>query len=453
MKVTLIRTHIPEFADSLPSLTPELLAASMARYSRNNEGIENIVSKIDFDNPDKSVENIFKFVDYGHRSISDLTGGISMTMDGISQYLAFVIFQQAKTGAGQESSTRYIKASHENVIDFDLTDIPEKYKDKWTFLIEDFFNAYEEECDRLEKEAFKDPVLEKILSDDTIPIKKKERLKRNYAFDRARYFLPAALKTNMALIMSARGWADLIKYLASCPFVEAFYLANELRAKLQQVAPRLIKHTFADEAGTIQIHREMIEGETFSYYPNLTIEMTGPRTKPADKRTIAEIISDEFQGKVNRYSQVGRMIRSTPVSVHWPDVCFSEARDMNRHRTGFHYWELDQASFYLPPEIDREKYSRLMRRQSDLFRMIFSDTKTSKTSFPPVSHQYCMFFGTTSSFHRTTTLDHLIYEIELRTGLGANFKYAQLYRDAAEELFRIAPELKKHVKIGEWEPE
>jgi len=48
------------------ALTPELLAATGARYSRNNEGLDAIVSKIDFSNTDKSVDGIFKMVDYGH---------------------------------------------------------------------------------------------------------------------------------------------------------------------------------------------------------------------------------------------------------------------------------------------------------------------------------------------------------------------------------------------------
>ena len=42
------------------ALTPELLAATGARYSRNNEGLDAIVSKIDFNNTDKSVDGIFK---------------------------------------------------------------------------------------------------------------------------------------------------------------------------------------------------------------------------------------------------------------------------------------------------------------------------------------------------------------------------------------------------------
>ena len=54
-----------------PSLTPELLAASGARYSRNNEGLEAILSKIDPGNLDKSVDSIVRMIDYGHQSVAD----------------------------------------------------------------------------------------------------------------------------------------------------------------------------------------------------------------------------------------------------------------------------------------------------------------------------------------------------------------------------------------------
>src|SRR5256885_2190151 len=68
MKVTQVGIRPTE--DSLragrPSLTPELLAASGARYSRNNEGLEAILSKIDPENLDKSVDSIFRMIDYGH---------------------------------------------------------------------------------------------------------------------------------------------------------------------------------------------------------------------------------------------------------------------------------------------------------------------------------------------------------------------------------------------------
>src|ERR1017187_400504 len=66
-----------------PALTPELLAASGARYSRNNEGLESILSKIDPNNLEKSVDSIFRMVDYGHQSIADMVP-VALFIYGIS---------------------------------------------------------------------------------------------------------------------------------------------------------------------------------------------------------------------------------------------------------------------------------------------------------------------------------------------------------------------------------
>ena len=53
MKVTQVAICPSEASEKAarPALTPELLAASGARYSRNNEGLEAILSKIDPNNP------------------------------------------------------------------------------------------------------------------------------------------------------------------------------------------------------------------------------------------------------------------------------------------------------------------------------------------------------------------------------------------------------------------
>jgi len=65
MKVTQVAI-CPSAASKMagrPALTPELLAASGARYSRNNEGLDSILSKIDQNNLEKSVDSIFRMVD------------------------------------------------------------------------------------------------------------------------------------------------------------------------------------------------------------------------------------------------------------------------------------------------------------------------------------------------------------------------------------------------------
>lgn len=65
MKVTAISFIPPKAAEANPKLTPELCASVLARYSRSNEGLTNILSKVDLENPEKSIASIFKFVDFG----------------------------------------------------------------------------------------------------------------------------------------------------------------------------------------------------------------------------------------------------------------------------------------------------------------------------------------------------------------------------------------------------
>ena len=89
MKITYIGTTSP---NAKQSVTPELLASCLAKYSRSNEGIDAILSKVDLTKPDESIEKIFQFIDYGHQSIAGLTGGIAVAMDDVSMWLAYKLF-------------------------------------------------------------------------------------------------------------------------------------------------------------------------------------------------------------------------------------------------------------------------------------------------------------------------------------------------------------------------
>src|SRR5436190_14014659 len=117
MKVTQVSLRPTEASQvaGRPSLTPELLAASGARYSRNNEGLEAILAKIDPANLEKSVDSIFRMVDYGHQSIADMAP-VAMFIDGISMWLAYYVWTLSPTAGGQESSTRYLNIDGETTI-------------------------------------------------------------------------------------------------------------------------------------------------------------------------------------------------------------------------------------------------------------------------------------------------------------------------------------------------
>ena len=69
-----------------------------------------------------------------------------------------------------------------------------------------------------------------------------DRMKRNFAFDRARYLLPVAMKTNAMLVQSARAWVGVCQHLLSHPLPEAVRCGEAIREELALVAPRLIKH-------------------------------------------------------------------------------------------------------------------------------------------------------------------------------------------------------------------
>src|SRR5687768_17801542 len=106
MKVTQVAIRPTESSNDAgrPALTPELLAASGARYSRNNEGLDSILSKIDPNNLDKSVDGIFLMIDYGHQSIADMAP-VAIFIDDVSLWLAYYIWTLCPTAGGQESST------------------------------------------------------------------------------------------------------------------------------------------------------------------------------------------------------------------------------------------------------------------------------------------------------------------------------------------------------------
>ncbi|MCX7914341.1 MAG: hypothetical protein N2511_07135, partial [Thermodesulfovibrionales bacterium] len=202
MKVKALGICPPPYAKDNPIVTPELLASVLARYSRSNKGIDEILASIDWKDPESSVDRIFKFIDYGHASIGGMTGGLPVVIDGCTMYLAYKIFEIAQLCDGQESSTRYIKMESSNLPEPSLLGIPEDIKEEWYELMKLCFQCYGEVYSTLDDFIKNNPSALSLPPD--IDSKVAERLYKNYALDRARYFIPFATKTNAAYIMTGR---------------------------------------------------------------------------------------------------------------------------------------------------------------------------------------------------------------------------------------------------------
>src|SRR5258708_5986270 len=250
MKVTGLAIVPPPAAAELPKVTPELLASVLARYSRSNQGIGAILDKVDLANPDASIDRILNFVDYGHASIGGLTGGLAIALDDVSMWLAYKIFELAQMADGQESSTRYITMAATNLPTPEGLGIPAGLAPRWSALMAKAVAAYHAEYTRLDQLALAQPNLVRLPKDAKPAVV--NRLRKNYALDRARYFIPLATRTNLGLVQSSRMWAVTVKHLDSLPMPEARAAAKLIRDELLKQSPRLMRHSFAEKSFAAQ---------------------------------------------------------------------------------------------------------------------------------------------------------------------------------------------------------
>jgi thymidylate synthase ThyX len=450
-----------------PALTPELLAASGARYSRNNEGLDSILSKIDPKNLEKSVDGIFRMVDYGHQSIADMVP-VAMFIDEVSMWLAHYVWTLCPTAGGQESSTRYIKISVDGLISPESLGICSEDVAVWRDLMGECFQAYQASVEIWEDLASGNPALlgipKTLLEDKSDSARKKvARMKRNYAFDRARYFLPVAAATNVMLIMSARGWVNLCQHLFSHSLPECRQLGTLIRGELEIAAPRMIRHAKATES-----HKAVLEAEFQKLVqtaqagssalsnpsradnvaiPNLSVTLP----EGVDEKELANALKHHS----NRYAPVGSSLQRTGVRFGWSQIAFGEIRDLNRHRTGNKYSPQIPMGFYFAadqlPQDANSKFA-LLEKQGEVGRKA-STTARKLLENGIVTYMYWALLGTEYPFEHTTTADKFIYEAELRTGLGAHYRYAKHLRDALVQWYKRFPTTKGLVLEGSAEPE
>jgi thymidylate synthase ThyX len=471
MKVTQVSIRPTEaaLAAGAPALTPELLAATGARYSRNNEGLDEILARIDPHNLDRSVDSIFRMIDYGHQSIADMAP-VAMFMDGISQWLAFTVWNLCPAAGGQESSTRYIEMTPDCLIPAETLGIREPECAAWQAAMASCFAAYGEALARWQRLGEDDPSLARIpreLADDMCDSARKKamRLQRNFAFDRARYFLPFAGATNMMLIMSARGWVQLCQHLRSHPLPEAVALGDGIHEQLALCTPRLMKHAGASDSVRqgIRIAFDRLvqearvspaalraDGARTDVEPTAALDVSLPAGMNASR------LAEDLCLHDNRYAWIGDGLRRTAVRFAWQAVALAEIRDLNRHRTGTRYCPLRPLGFYaaldeLPPQATPETRAALARL-AETGRAVTARAHDRLAAGDP-GYMYWMPMGAQCYFEHLTTGDKFIYEAELRTGQGAHYRYARHLHDALAAWYRLFPATRDLVLEGTAEPE
>ncbi len=448
MNVTGLAIVPPPEAAGMPPVTPELLASVLARYSRSNDGLGAILEKVDPDNPDASIDRILKFVDYGHASIGGLTGGIAMAVDDVSMWLAYKMFEISQMADGQESSTRYITMRADNLPASEEIGLPEDLADEWRAVMKAAFDAYNREYRRLDKLAEENPEMIRYPEGAGPAVIK--RLRKNFALDRARYFVPFATRTNLALVMTSRMWAETVKHLDSLPQQEAKTAAERLRTELEKLSPRLMRHSRAEESFRRQAEADL----DYSFEMGLSELSVENRPDEVWVRTDNEAppflpetqsVPDALRHRSNRYGRAGRALRRMRVTFAWNNMAVAELRDLNRHRTGHRFTPLIQNGFYLPPEIDAGSHRELLDLQAALLKQLLERRSSAYTC--------ALLLGSQTPFEHATQADKFIYEAELRTGMGAHFRYGEHLSAALQRFYESVPGARAWVEEGAAEPE
>lgn len=470
MKATLVSVCPSNAANEAgrPALTPELLAATGARYSRNNEGVGAIVAKIDPERLDASVDSIFRMIDYGHQSIADMVP-VAIFMDGISMWLAYHVWSLASVAGGQESSTRYIRMSAESILPPESLGIAEGLRGEWRKAMEESFARYSRLESAWSEFVKANPhelrIPQSLAADGSDKARKQvARMVRNYSFDRARYLLPVALSTNVMLVMSARAWAALCTNLSSQPLHEANTLADALRAELKLAAPHLLRHAVATEDAKSGIARDFERRRalalSLSGTPSLGQSPATPHLEvfpPAgvDGKALASAL--DFHS--NRYAWQGSDIGRTAVRFSWDSMAFAEMRDLNRHRTGTKYSSFVPRGFYCAQDqvpLPNQFFAAPVDIEAGAaaaFGASLSARARDLLAAGDPTYIYWTLLGTEFDFEHVTTADKFIYEAELRTGTGAHYRYAQHFHDMLALWFNRFPETRGKVLEGSAEPE
>ena len=276
------------------------------------------------------------------------------------------------------------------------------------------------------------------------------RIRKNYALDRARYFIR---------LRQGPTWArpDL-KNVGTDGEAAGLAPATRRRARrrpssateLIKQSPRLMRHSSAEKSFEEQARQELavslalglerLSAEPLADQVWVSVDRASPPWLPQ-----CQPVAEALRHRANRYGQQGQATRRMRVTFAWNNMALAELRDLNRHRTGNRYTPVIQAGFYLPPEIERAGHAALLNDQLELTRELM------KRGSP--SYVYSLLLGAQTPFEHGTHADKFIYEAELRTGMGAHFRYAEHLGAALHAFVAQVPEASEWVVEGTAEPE
>ncbi|MDP6231108.1 MAG: FAD-dependent thymidylate synthase [Nitrospinaceae bacterium] len=376
----------------ISNLTPEVVGAALARYSRAPTGIKETVVR-EFLNPDgtpnevKGTELIDRVVNkFGDDSVAELAVA-PLCIENISNLMTKIIEDCRIGGSPIEESTRYVLydvkrngqwryVRPESIMKSGLA---ERYVQTMDFIFETYAGLVEPmqeffrkklPAEKFQIEVERDGQVIKAGADELVNDSEQRAHRLAYSFtmrsaacDVIRCILPASTKANMGLVGNGRFYSSLITKLLSQELDEGWLLAENIRKALETQIPTFIKRAGKNDylAGNQKKLRELstalfkdvpietvpevalIEDRVEDYAINLLANIVFPHVQHSTTqiRKIVSALSEEKRSEIlstamgERESKRDRPPRALeygyPINF---DVItgFAEYRDLQRHR-------------------------------------------------------------------------------------------------------------------------
>lgn len=250
------------------NLTSEQIGALLSRYSRTTLTGKKLFLKEFLPNKERGREFFEAWlVDYGDDSIQEMSGGLPMSCEFVSN-LAVKEIEDSRMGSYIEKSSRYVffdkKLPDGEYMFYKDPDIMKsRFADEYVSLMHGLFDSYvnstkamvqyikdknpfDEQTFRIGDCAVKASELTEEMADrfntsvEDLQKSYENAVKAN-ALDFMRDYLPMATLTHVGVSMNARSYDSMINKMGASPLAESRWIAKCMFNELEKVAPSLIK--------------------------------------------------------------------------------------------------------------------------------------------------------------------------------------------------------------------
>jgi thymidylate synthase ThyX len=324
-------------------VTPELIAATLAAYSRSAKSVTQILEERYEKGIDASEKCRVIIDGYGHGSIRGM-GMIPLFLEGISMLDAMNIFYESPYQNGQERSTRY--QVMKGVDDFYIPPfLFEELEKDFKAILQYWMKCYSE-LEHLTKVSL--ATYFNIDSSDA----EQTKVLRSRTLDCIRFFIPLAKKTSIGIVVNGNETSRIIRELHRLPHLN--HVAKGLEELLDyEGVSNLIRHTNPFPVPTKEI-MDLVKHLPYRSWDTLNnrslaiidtgksplainhMRLAHPLMKEPLSYTftnkdilykIAELVSNHY----NHHNDIGNLGRMSDITITGL-IGVESIKDLNRHR-------------------------------------------------------------------------------------------------------------------------